>query len=142
MSQYLKIPLALGEVIDKTEIPRLDIEKSIHDMIHLIAVTSFEEVKHSPTFGTTIWDYDFENVLNYFYINDQLKKSIRTSVIENEKRLSKINVVLEIEQVETEKEKHTIHIKTEIKLLVSGLVKKTNEQFNHRESFYIGPLSY
>lgn len=142
MSEYLQIPLALGEITRKTELLRIDTKQSIHEMVHLIAITSFEEVKHLPHFGSAIWEYDFENVLNYFLLNDQLRNSIRKSVLENEKRLSKVNVDLEIEQVESGKKKHDICIKTVIKLLVSGLIKKTNEQFTHHESFFIGPLSY
>ncbi|MGQ1786408.1 MULTISPECIES: GPW/gp25 family protein [unclassified Saccharicrinis] len=142
MPEYLDIPLALGAIKQQQEIPRIDIKKSIHNMIHLIITSAYEEVKHDHNFGTEIWDYDFENTLNYYFLKDDLRISICDSITDNEKRLANVNVKLQIDQVESGGKVQNIRIKTRLIIEISGIIQKTNEILEHRETFYIGPLSY
>jgi hypothetical protein len=117
-------------------------KRSIHNMIHLITVTSYNEVKHDPFFGTEIWKYDFENIYNAHLLKDELKRSIFNSIRNNEKRLININIELQIEQVEISKKIQNRRVKTQVSLMIGGIISKTNEPFEHREAFFIGPLSY
>lgn len=111
-------------------------------MIHLITVTSYNEVRHDPFFGTEISEYDFENIYNTHSLKEELKKSIFNSIRKNEKRLKNITIELQIEQVEINTKIQNKRIKTQIKMIVSGVIDKTNEPFQHQETFFIGPLSY
>ncbi len=142
MAGYLDIPISFRKIIDGKDIPRIDLKNSIHNIIHLITVTSYNEVKHDSSFGTEIWKYDFENIYNTHLLKDELKKSIAKSIRLNEKRLINVNIDLQIEQVEISTKVQNRRIKTQIKMEVNALIDKTNERFNHNEVFFIGPLSY
>ncbi|RIH65319.1 hypothetical protein D1164_09310 [Mariniphaga sediminis] len=139
---YLDIPVAISKIISQKEVRRIDLKKSIHNMIHLITATSYREVRHDPFFGTEISDYDFENIYNTHYLKDELKKSILDSIRNNEKRLINVSIELQIEQVEISTKVHNKRIKTQIKMIINGVIDKTNEPFQHFETFFIGPLSY
>jgi|GEM_PF-1376062 len=142
MSEYLDIPVSLKEIMSQHDVHRVDMSRSIHNMIHLITVTSYDEVRHDPFFGTEISNYDFENIYNTHYLKDELKKSFLASVRTNEKRLIDVSIDLQIEQVEFGTKIHNRRIKTQIEMIIKGTIDKTNEPFQHREKFFIGPLSY
>ena len=142
MADYLNIPLPLKEVINQKDLPRVDLKRSIHNIIHLITMTSYNEVKHDPSFGTDISNYDFENIYNPYYLKNELEKSILNSVRNNEKRLINVNINLQIDQMEFTSKIRNRRIKTQIKLVIEGVIDKTNEPFRHTEAFFIGPLSY
>ena len=142
MPDYLDIPLSMKEIINQKDLSRVDLMRSVHNMIHLITMTSYNEVKHDPSFGTEISNYDFENIYNTHYLKDELERSILNSVRNNEKRLVNVNIFLQIDQVEfTNKVKYR-RVKTQIKMVIEGVIDKTNEPFKHTETFFIGPLSY
>lgn len=142
MADYLNIPIPLKEIINQKDLPRVDLKKSIHNMIHLITMTSYNEVKHDPSFGTDISNYDFENIYNPYYLKNELEKSILNSVRNNEKRLINVNISLQIDQMEFTSKIRNRRIKTQIKMVIEGVIDKTNEPFRHTEAFFIGPLSY
>ncbi len=142
MPDYLDIPVAFDKIIEQKDVRRVDLKKSIHNMIHLITVTSYDEVKHDPFFGTEISEYDFENIYNMHSLKDELKKSILISIQNNEKRLVNVNIELQIEQVEFATRVQNKRVKTQIIMIVNGIIDKTNEPLRHKEVFYIGPLSY
>jgi len=142
MPEYLDIPVAIPAIMNQQEVRRIDLKRSIHNMIHLITITSYNEVKHNPAFGTEISDYDFENIYNTHTLKDELQKSILNSIRENEKRLVNVNINLQIEQVDFNTKIQNRRIKTRIQMIVNGLIDKTNEPLQHEETFFIGPLSY
>ena len=45
MIDYLDMPAAVEKIMEQKDIRRIDLKKSIHNMIHLITVTSYNEVK-------------------------------------------------------------------------------------------------
>lgn len=142
MASYLKIPISLNKIIEQKDLDQTDAKNSIHDLIHLITITAYQEVKHDENFGTEIWKYDFENIYNAHYIKEELKHSISNSIRNNEKRLKNVGVDLQIEQVEIRTRINNRRVKTQIKLVVTGEIDKTREPFRHEETFFIGPLSY
>jgi hypothetical protein len=142
LDEYLKIPISLGQITEQKDLARCDVKASIHDMVHLISVTSYNEVRHDTEFGTEIWKYDFENIYNTHFLKEELKKSIKASISINEKRLNNVTVDLQIEQVEIHTRVQNKRVKTQLRMVVSGVIDKTNEKFNHTEMFFIGPLSY
>lgn len=142
MESNLNIPVGLKEIIARKDAQRVDVKTSIHNMIHLITVTSYNEVKHDSSFGTEIWKYDFENIYNTHFLKEELKKSVLISIKKNENRLTDVGIDLQLEQVEINSKVLNRRIKTQIKLTVTGVIDKTNEAFQHHETFFIGPLSY
>jgi len=142
ISSYLGIPVNFGTIIRKAELDRVDIKQSIRNMIHLIITTSCGEVKCDPLFGCEIWQYDFDTIYNSHALKEELKKSILSSIRNNEKRLSNLSIDLHIEQLEVMTRIRNKRIKTRVVLAVNGLIEVTDEPFTHQEVFFIGPLSY
>lgn len=142
MADYLDIPISLNEIMNQKDLKRVELKSSIHNMIHLIAVTSYSEVKHDPTFGSEISNYDFENIYNTHSLKDELKKSILHSIRNHEKRLINLTIDLQIDQVEIRTNGYNKRIKTQIRLIIEGVIDKTNEFLKHQETLFIGPLSY
>ncbi len=121
---------------------RVDLKNSIHNMIHLITISSYNEVKHDPLFGTEISEYDFENIYNTHILKDELRKSVLNSIQRSEPRLKNVTVDLQIEQVETGQRTDHKRVKTQINMEINGVIDKTNEPLQHLEVFFIGPLSF
>ena len=71
---------------------------------------------------------------------EQLKKALKAAIQRHEPRLTGISVDVNLEQVEYKLQNR--RTKVRISLAVSGKIKKTNEDFRHKENFFIGPLSY
>ena len=142
MNDNLKLPLHPAEIILKKDFDRTDIAGSIKNMIHLILITSPGDLKFDPGFGTEIWKYDFDNIYNTHFLKEELKKSVTGTIMFYEKRLTNVKVDLHIEQVEINTRIRNRRVKTQIRMNISGVVEKTNESFFHKESFFIGPLSY
>ena len=141
-TSFLNIPVNFKDIKQKGEVPRISVNNSIHNLIHLIVTTSYGEMRHNPFFGCDIWQYDFENIYNLPSFKEELKKSLRNSIINNEKRLVNITVDLQIEQVEVPTKVSNRRIKIRVLFIVKGIIEKTNELFTHQDKFYIGPLSY
>lgn len=141
-STFLNIPINFKQIKQKGEVSRISVKNSIHNMIHLIVTTTYGEMRHDPTFGCDIWKFDFENIYNLPYFKEEIKKSLRNSILNNEKRLTHVNLDLNIEQVEVPTKVSNRRIKIRIVFIVTGVIEKTNETFMHQDKFYIGPLSY
>lgn len=139
---YYNIPVNFKDIRLKGEVPRISVNNSIHNLIHLIVTTDFGEVRHNPSFGCEIWRFDFENIYNLPSFKEELKRSLYNSILKNEKRLVNVNIGLQIEQVEVPTKVSNKRIKIRILFIVNGVIEKTNEIFNHIDKFYIGPLSY
>ena len=139
---FLNIPINFKDIKQKGEVSRINVNKSIHNVIHLIVTTAYGEMRHNPSFGCDIWKFDFENIYNLPSFKEELKKSLRNSILNNEKRLININVDLHIEQVEVPTKVSNKRIKIRILFIIEGIIEKTNEVFTHQDRFYVGPLSY
>jgi phage baseplate assembly protein W len=142
ITTFLNIPVNFKDIKQKVDVPRISVNNSIHNMIHLIVTTAYGEMRHNQSFGCDIWKFDFENIYNLPSFKEELKKSLRNSIMNNEKRLVNINIDLQIEQVEVPVKFRNKRIKIRILFVVTGVIEKTNEEFTHQDKFYIGPLSY
>lgn len=142
VANFLNIPVSFKEITQKGESPRISVQNSIHNIIHLIVTTSYGDMRHNPLFGCDIWQFDFENIYNLPSFKEELKRSLRNSITSNEKRLVDVSIDLQIEQVETMTKVNNRRIKIRVLLTVKGIIENTNELLTHQDKFYIGPLSY
>ena len=137
---YYPLPLRLGSIIQKKEPSKISLQESISAWIHLLLVTRFGEFKNDESFGCQIWEHDFENITNSQKFKEDVTKKILQSLNIHEPRLTNIKLDLKIEQVEVLLQNKRIKIRIGIR--IQGTIKKTNESFDHFESYFIGPLSY
>ena len=140
LAPYYKLPLRFGEAIHQKELAKSSLYDSVTGMIHLIAITYFGECKHDDTFGCEIWEHDFENISNNQQFREKLIRSIRATIEKHEKRLTNIQVDIQLEQIDIMVTMR--RIKSRISLRVKGTLVATNEPFSHFDQFFIGPLSY
>lgn len=137
---FLQIPLQLDLVTRQKQLKRCSLADSVAGMIHLIAVTHFGENKQDESFGNELWEFDFETIDNAQAFKEKLAGSLEDAILKHEKRLSSIKVSVGFDQVVTTVYKR--RVRQRIQIVIQGTLRKTNEPFNHKEVFYMGPLSY
>lgn len=140
--QYYKLPLAVDKIIKNEEADTCSIEQSISKFIHLITTSHFGEFDFDETFGCTIWNIDFDNLTSTNKLRYTIADSITKTLMTHEKRLTHINVNVNIIQDEFKGVKKHNRIKKRIDITVEGTKKQTNEAFSCLERFYIAPLAY
>lgn len=140
--RYYEIPLKPAHFFTKKEHDTCTIKQSIAHYIHLINTSSFGECTFDETFGCSIWELDFDNLKSANKLKSLIKTSLEDSIKAHEKRLTHVNVEAKIKQEELLNSNAVNRIKKRVDLVIKAKVKKTNEDFQYVEYFYIGPLSY
>lgn len=138
--EFLQIPLKAEIITSQRELKRCTLSESVADMLHLITTSHFGEYKQDESFGNELWEHDFEAIDNMQVFREQLEGALEKSFKKHERRLNNIKVSVEFEQVLTKIMNR--RIKQRIRIHIQGSLKKTNEDFSHKEVFFIGPLSY
>lgn len=139
--KFITLPITSENLIKNQIVEKCDIKESISNYLHLLLTSSFGECDFDTTFGCEIWDMDFNNVVSNNKLKYAISDSLIKSIKDKEKRLSNIEVIIEIEQQESSS-KNKATIKKRVYVITRGVIRKTNEDFEYREDFYIGPLSY
>lgn len=138
---YYKVPFDFESLTEKKDADKIALDNSISQNIFLIATTSFGECKFDETYGSEIWEMDFDllksdNSLKEF-IADTLKKSI--AMHERRMKLEDVEVVINDHNLGTLGKKR---MKKRVSISIKGLILETNRPFMFNNSFFVGPLSY
>ena len=138
---YYKVPFDFESLTEKKDADKIALDNSISQNIFLIATTSFGECKFDETYGSEIWEMDFDlmksdNSLKEF-IADTLKKSI--AMHERRIKLEDVEVVINDHNLGTLGKKR---MKKRVSISIKGLILETNRPFMFNNSFFVGPLSY
>ena len=138
---YYKVPFDFESLTEKKDADKIALDNSISQNIFLIATTSFGECKFDETYGSEIWEMDFDllksdNSLKEF-ITDTLKKSI--SMHERRMKLEDVEVIINDHNLGTLGKKR---MKKKVSISIKGLILETNRPFIFNNSFFVGPLSY
>lgn len=138
---YYKIPIDFGALVEKKDTEKISIDNSIAQQIFLIATTSLGECKFDESFGSEIWEMDFDLLKSDNILKEFIGNSLKKAITMHEKRL-------ELRDVEIYIDDHNIgglgkkRMKKRINIAVKGLVLETNRPFLFQNSFFVGPLSY
>jgi len=138
---YYKIPMDFGTVIRKKDADKISIDSSISQQIFLISTTALGECKFDETFGTEIWEMDFDLLKTDNSLKEFIVNSMKKAIVMHEKRLL-------LEDVEVSVKDHNLgtfgkrRIKKRVIMSVKGQVLETNRPFLFQNSFFVGPLSY
>ena len=124
------------------EHPRVSIQQSVIQHLHLLLTTAFGEFSGDEDFGCGIWDHDFDNVTSAHKLKEIIRQSLLKSIQEKEKRLTGVRVDLLIIQEDVPETSGMHSVKKKINITITGVLQLTNERLNFRDSFYVGPLSY
>ncbi len=128
-------------VINKKDAEKISIDNSISQQIFLISTTALGECKFDETFGTEIWEMDFDLLKTDNSLKEFIVNSMKKSIVMHEKRLL-------LEDVEVSVKDHNLgtfgkrRMKKRVVISVKGQVLETNRPFLFQNSFFVGPLSY
>jgi phage baseplate assembly protein W len=143
--EYYKLPLKFGDIMKKKELPMCkDIGESISQNIHLMITSKFGEYRFDPTFGSNIWDSDFENIFANDDWSDRVSNSLKEIIVLHEPRLKNIEVTAEInqEEIADNSANPQYRIKQKVVVRIEGTLTNTNERFSTTQKLYISPLSF
>lgn len=138
---FYSVPLSLDRILQKEDHPRCTLQQSVAQHLHLIFTTAFREMTADENFGCNIWEHDFDNITSGHKIKELIKQSLLNSISRHEKRIANTCIGVTITQEELDSN-HSYRVKKRILITVQGILQATNETFQHRESFFTGPLSY
>ena len=138
---FYKLPIDFNDIIQKKEIEKTSIEHSIAQQIILLATTTFGECKFDETYGSKIWEIDFDLLINENTLKEIISKTMKESLFLHERRI-KVNE-LKVELSETVFIVDEVsRAKKKVDIIIEGIIKSTNRDFNFRGYFFVGPLSY
>lgn len=138
---FYKLPIDFNSVMQKKELEKTSIEHSIAQQVILLATTTFGECKFDETFGSKIWEIDFDLLMNENTLKEIISKTMKQSLLFHEKRI-KVNE-LKVELSETMYLVDDVsRAKKKVDIIIEATIKSTNRDFDFRGYFFVGPLSY
>ncbi|WP_267403899.1 MULTISPECIES: GPW/gp25 family protein [unclassified Chryseobacterium] len=138
---YYKVPMDFEGIIHKKDADKISIDNSISQQIFLVATTALGECKFDETFGTEIWELDFDLLKSDNQLKEYIVSALKKGVIMHEKRLFMEDVEVSVSDYNL----GTIgkrRMKKKVIISVKGQVLETNRPFLFKNSFFVGPLSY
>ena len=138
---FYKLPIDFNAIIQKKKLKKTSIEHSIAQQIILLATTTFGECKFDETFGSKIWEIDFDLLMNENTLKEIISKTMKQSLLYHEKRV-KVNEL----KVELSESMYSVddvsRSKKKVDIIIEATIKSTNRVFDFRGYFFVGPLSY
>ncbi len=139
---YLNYPLNMNEIFKGNSLRKLSLRESIAQHLHLIITSQLGENLFEPTFGCSIWEYDFDNTVTDVRLRDLIKNSLEEAIINRELRIRGLEVKVVISQMEINGLRILKRIKKRVDIQIKSRLVSTSEEFEYFEYFYLGPLSY
>ncbi|WP_449399650.1 GPW/gp25 family protein [Chryseobacterium wanjuense] len=84
---YYKIPIDFELVMHKKDAEKISIDNSIAQQIFLIATTSLGESKFDESFGSEIWEMDFDLLKSDNMVREFITNALHKAISMHEKRL-------------------------------------------------------
>lgn len=138
---YYEAPFDFKRFFEKKELNKLSLRDSISQFISVIITTYFEEYTYDENFGSEIWETDFDLLVNANVLKEQIKKSLAVQMKTYEKRLT--NIDLNVELMESLSERtNKVRLKKYLYITIKATIAKTDEPFSFTGDYYLAPLSY
>lgn len=138
---YYKIPFDYKKLSNGNDVAKVTIEESLAQFISVIISTIFGEYKYDDGFGTVIWETDFNLLANPNKLKDMIRESVHEKVNQYEKRLKVTEVTLGVNE-NTLSYETNIRVKKRLDIIVYGVIKKTNQPYYFKSSYYLAPFSF
>ena len=138
---YYQAPFDFKRFFEKKELKKIGMRDSISQFISIVITTYLEEYSFDEAFGSEIWETYFDLLVNANVIKERIKKSLKYQIQNYEKRLS--NVELNVELMETlSANTKKVRLKKYLYITIKGTIIKTDEPFVFTGDYYLAPLSY
>ncbi|WP_281234449.1 GPW/gp25 family protein [Flavobacterium gelatinilyticum] len=138
---FYKLPIDFNTILQKKELEKTSIEHSIAQQIILLATTTFGECKFDETFGSKIWEIDFDLLMNENGLKEIISKTMKQSLLLHENRIKVMELKVELSEVQYLVD-NVNRAKKRVDIIIEATIKSTNRDFNFRGYFFVGPLSY
>lgn len=138
---FYKRPIDFNAIIQKKELEKTSIEHSIAQQIILLATTTFGECKFDETFGSKIWEIDFDLLMNENTLKEIISKTMKQSLLLHEGRIKLNDLRVELSE-ETFFVDDMSRAKKRVDIIIDATIKSTNRIFDFKGYFFVGPLSY
>lgn len=138
---FYKLPIDFNEILQKKELEKTSLEHSIAQQIILLATTTFGECKFDETFGSKIWEIDFDLLMNENSLKELISKTMKQSLILHENRIKVNELKVELSEIMYQIDEVN-RAKKRVDIIIEATIKSTNRNFNFRGYFFVGPLSY
>lgn len=141
MKSYYRIPFDFESLTEKNDAPKISLESSITQHLFLLATTALGECKFDETYGTEIWEMDFDIMKTDNSLKELITSALKKTISVHEKRL----LLEDVEIFVNDYNLGTIgkrRMKKRISIAIKGLILETNRAFTFSNSFFVGPLSY
>lgn len=138
---FYKLPIDFGSIVQKKELEKTSLEHSIAQQIILLATTTFGECKFDETYGSKIWEIDFDLLMNENTLKEIISKTMKQSLSQHEKRIKVNDIKIELSETKF-LVKDVNRAKKRVDIIIEATVKSTNRPFDFRGYFFVGPLSY
>jgi predicted component of type VI protein secretion system len=139
---YYSLPLDLGLIIKKAELPRCSLRTSVAHHLHLLLTTSFGELLSDEQFGSSLWDADFDNEDHRSRHREMILQSLLATIRRYETRIENVRAEATLYQEEIAAITNNTRAKKRLDVVIHATVKATNEPIVYRDNFFISPLSY
>ena len=107
----------------------------------MISTTSFGECKFDESFGSEIWEMDFDLLKSNNNLREMMMNSLKRDISKNEKRVVLEDISVEISDYNLGTMGKT-RMKKRVQLTLKMLIKETNRPLFFQNSFFVGPISY
>lgn len=124
-------PVASRKGHEKDNIHIVDVETSIHNLLHLLILTTFGEYRPDESFGCGLWEREFEMSLDLKEVRQEIRIYLVKAVDKFEPRLTDPKVDVSFFDGRSFSRK--------VSLTVTGKLTATAETFKHREVLFICP---
>jgi phage baseplate assembly protein W len=141
MKAYYKIPFDFESLTAKNDADKISLDTSVSQHLFLLATTALGECKFDETYGTEIWEMDFDLMKTDNKLKELIAGTLKKSICMHEKRL----VVEDVEVFVNDHNLGTLgkkRMKKRVSIAIKGLILETNRAFTFNNSFFVGPLSY
>ncbi len=138
---YYQAPLDFKRFFEQKELKKLTLQESISQFISIIITTYFEEYTYDDEFGSEIWETDFDLLVNTNVLKEQIKRSLQNQINQYEKRLSNVNLNLDVRENISENS-NKVRLKKYLNITITGIIVKTDEPYRFNGDYFMAPLSY
>ncbi len=139
---YLKLPLDFSSILNGKPLARCSVEESIAQNIMLLITSHNEEIIGKESFGSKIWDLEFNQLVKISEWEEQVRESLVQSITAHEKRLKDIEVEVLLSEIDDDfHHNRNSHIRRKAQISVHGKIRSNDIPFRFRTLLYISPLS-
>lgn len=135
---YYRLPLDLGGMLERQQLPRCSVQESIAQHLYLMLTTCFGEARYEPGFGCQVWEHDFE-ALTTMRWKDQVQHAIEQAIRDFEPRLARVQAQVAVTDFELKNVNQRIRKRLEV--TIWGALHRTDEAFSFQASLFVAPLS-